>query len=184
MGRLVAYLVIGTVWVTALVVVGAYAGWTFVAVRAAGVASVADPALKGVPTELLARLVGGAVTRGPFEIVGLASMIVPALLALAVGTGAGRAAKPRMIATGIVAAALVAAVVSARASATLADASGAYWDAVKGRNAAMTGSARVTLDAAHGRAQSHYLTMTALAALSLATGAFALSRRASIASRA
>ena len=184
MGRFAAYLIIATAWLTTLLSVGAYAGWTFVAVKNAGVASVADAALKGVPAELLARFVGGAVTRSPFEIVGVASLIVPALLAALVGTGAGRMAKPSVLALALVAAALLAAVVSMRASVTLADASGAYWDAVKGRDSITIEPAKITLDSAHGRAQSYYLTMTGLAALSLATGAFALARRASIASRA
>ncbi len=176
MGRFTAYIIIATVWLTSLVVVGAYAGWTFVAVKNVGVAAVADPALKGVSHELLARFVGGAVTRAPFEIVGFASLIAPAVLALFVGTGFGRASKPSVLATGVVSASLLAAVVSIRASVTLAEASGTYWDAVKGRDTSAIESAKATLDSAHGRAQSYYLTMTGLAALALATGAFALAR--------
>ncbi len=177
MGRFATYLVLGTVWVTALVFVGAYAGWVFYALKGSGISSLETSAIQGLPRELLARWVGGLVTRMPFDAMATTSLIVPALMATLVGTGKGVSGKRSIVALVILAAALLCAIYSSNLSAEIVANSESYWGAVSLADAGAAGSAKRVLDATHGRAQSVYVAMTALAVLGTAVGAVALARR-------
>lgn len=188
MVRLAFFVAIASAWTAALVVVGAYAGWTFVAVKVAGVANVSDPAFAGVDPALLSRFVGGQITRMPFDVINWASILLPAILSSFVGgfpakLGAGTIRWWHRGALVALAAALLCAIVSVQTGFQLRGASAEYWAAVTGHNAAAAAIAKEALNAVHGRAQSIYFSLTGLAALSTLCGGAFLARRSAIISR-
>ncbi len=188
--RLAFFVAIASAWTAALTIVGAYAGWTFVAVKQAGVANLIDPAFVGVEPAMISRYVGGQITRMPFEAINIASIFLPAILAPLIG---GRPSLKLQVGSMLwlhrgvlvmLAAALLCAIFSVQLGFELRDASTQYWTAVVAHDAPVTSLAKDALDAVHGRAQSIYLSMTGVAALSAVSGAIFLTRRSAIISHA
>ena len=187
--RLAFFIAIASAWTAVLVVVGAYAGWTFVAMKQVGVASLSDTALATIEPALLSRYVGGQITRIPFEAVNITSIFLPAILASLIG---GRALKSQQVGSMlwlhrgvlvVLAAAIWCAFVSVQLGFKLNDASEQYWTAVVAHDASATSIAKDALDAVHGRAQSTYLSLVGLATLSTVLGATLLTRRSALISR-
>lgn len=183
--RLAFFVAIASAWTAALVVVGAYAGWTFVAMKQSGVANLIDPAFVGVEPAMISRYVGGQITRIPFDVISWVSVLLPAILASLVGgipakLEVGSARWLHRGALVVLAAALLCAIVSVQLGFELRGVSAQYWSAVVAHDAAVTSLAKDALDAVHGRAQSMYLSMTALVALSTVLGAIFLTRRSAI----
>ncbi len=193
--RFALFIAIGSAWVAALVLVGAYAGWTFVALQGVGVTQLSDPALTTLEPALgvvMARYVGGQITRVPFEIVNWVSVFLPAILATLVGgipakcigTEEGKRLRRWQLAAVIaIAVALLLAIMSLQSGIELRVRSGQYWITVGGNDAALIATAKATLDVAHGRAESIYLSLTGLSALSTVLGGVFIARRRSIVSR-
>ena len=184
--RLAFFIAIASAWTAVLVVVGAYAGWTFVAMKQVGVTSLSDTALATIEPALLSRYVGGQITRIPFEAVNITSIFLPAILASLIG---GRPLKSQQVGSmlwlhrGVLAAAIWCAFVSVQLGFKLNDASEQYWTAVVAHDASATSIAKDALDAVHGRAQSTYLSLVGLATLSTVLGATLLTRRSALISR-
>lgn len=185
--RLAFFVAIASAWTAALVVVGAYAGWTFVAMKQAGVTNLADPSFAGIEAEMLSRYVGGQITRMPFDVMSWSSIYIPALLSLFIG---GIPAQPlgpmRWLRRGVIAllgVAVLVAIALTMSGIELRDASAQYWAAVVAHDASAAALAKDALDAVHGRAQSIYLSMTGIASLSTVLGAVFLTRRSAIISR-
>ncbi len=187
--RLAFFIAIASAWTAVLLVVGAYAGWTFIAMKQVGVTSLSDSALAAVEPALLSRYVGGQITRMPFEAVNIASIFLPAILASLIG---GRPSKSQQVGSMlwlhrgvlvVLAAAIWCAFVSVQLGFKLSGASAQYWTAVVTHDVSVASIAKDGLDAVHGRAQSIYLSMTGLAALSTVLGGIFLSRRSALISR-
>ena len=187
--RLAFFIAIASAWTAVLVVVGAYAGWTFVAMKQVGVASLSDPALATIEPALLSRYVGGQITRMPFEVINMTSIFLPVILALLIG---GRSSKSQQLGSMlwlhrgvlvVLAAAIWCAFVSVQLGFQLSGASAQYWTAVVAHDASATSLAKDALDAVHGRAQSIYFSLMGLAALSTVLGATFLTRRSALISR-
>ena len=188
MSRAIWFVAIASAWTTALVVVGALAGWTFIAVQGAGITSVSDPRLQSADPILLARFVGGQITRAPFDIMVWVSLFVPPLLASMLGGTSAKIDWSRLawrrrtavIACGL---AFLCVVGSLLSSVQLREASHTYWDAIGGNiwlNLAAIDTAHDALFAIHTRARNLYVALVALAAATTVTGALFLTRRASL----
>lgn len=187
--RLAVFIAIASAWTAVLVVVGAYAGWTFVAMKQVGVTSLSDTALATIEPALLSRYVGGQITRIPFEAVNITSIFLPAILASLIG---GRHLKSQQVGSMlwlhrgvlvVLAAAICCAFFSVQLGFKLNEASEQYWTAVVAHDASATSIAKDALDAVHGRAQSTYLSLVGLATLSTVLGATLLTRRSALISR-
>ncbi len=187
--RLAFFIAIASAWTAVLVVVGAYAGWTFVAMKQVGVASLSDTAMATIEPALLSRYVGGQITRMPFEVINITSIFLPAILASLIG---GRPLKSQQVGSMlwlhrgvlvVLAAAIWCAFVSVQLGFKLNEASEQYWTAVIAHDASATSIAKDALDAVHGRAQSTYLSLVGLATLSTVLGATLLTRRSALISR-
>ncbi len=182
MARCSIFVALGAAWVAMLVVVGAYAGWVFVAVKSASVTAVAEPSLKGVAPDILARWVGGQVTRSPFSVAGIVSFVAPALLAALL---AGARGGPRITwQISLCAGALVVAIISHAQGVQLELASDAFWEALGGGKADAIVNAQAALSTSHARAQILFVTLIAFAVATTVAGAAHLTRRASLASAA
>ena len=185
MSRAIWFVAIASAWTTALVVVGALAGWTFIAVQGAGITSVSDPRLQSADPILLARFVGGQITRAPFDIMVWVSLFVPPLLASMLGGTSAKIDWSRLawrrrtavIACGL---AFLCVVGSLLSSVQLREASHTYWDAVAVGKPAEIDTAHDALFAIHTRARNLYVALVALAAATTVTGALFLTRRASL----
>jgi len=175
----------------ALLVVGAYAGWTFVAVKSAGIVALRDDSLARTDPALIWRFVGGEVTRMPFDVVIFASLFVPAILLSVQGGWRVTIAAHITQSTRwwnrasrlALAGAFLCAVMALQLSFQLLGASVAYSAVAAGANQDAVSVAKTALDAVHLSAERSYLALALLAALSTLCGAVFLTRRASIFSR-
>ncbi len=191
--RFAAIVAVGSAWVASLVVVGAYAGWTFAALAGAGLSGANGLNATGSDPALIWRFVGGQITRAPFEIISIASLVISAVMVSLVGGIPAKCIRAEgaralrywqrgaVIAIGL---ALLCAIVSIQSGFELRATSLLYWAAVGGNDAAAVLREKELLDAVHGRAQSVYFAMVGLAALSTVLGAIFVARRSSIVSRA
>lgn len=189
MFRLVGFVVIATAWTVALVIVGAFAGWTFVAVRSADVLAVGDPAMRGVDAALLTRFVGGRVTQVPFDLVTWASLLMPAVLISFIG---GTSAKidwtalrwRRGFALIALAIAFLCAIGSLEAGIRLRECAQAFWDVAPSGRQPEIEAANAALGAAHLHARNLFVALVVCAAATTLSGSLFLTRRTWLVSRA
>lgn len=182
MFRLVAFVAIATAWTVTLVIVAAFAGWTFVAVRSADVIAVGDPAMRSVDPALLTRFVGGRVTQVPFDLVTWASMLMPAVLISFIG---GKSAKIdwsalrwwRMFALITIALAFLHAIGLLDASIRLRECAQAFWEVAGSGRLAEIDAANAALGAAHLHARNVFMGLVVCAAASTVCGSLFLTRR-------
>ncbi len=175
----------------ALLVIGAYAGWTFVAVKSTGISALSDHLLARTDPALIWRFVGGEVTRMPFDVVIWASLFVPAILLSVQGGWRAKIAAhitqstrwwnraSRLALVGAFLCALSALLLSIQ----LRGASVTYWAVASGTDQEARDMAQSAMNAVHSNAERAYLALALLAALSTLCGAVFLARRASILSR-
>ncbi len=188
MFRLVAFVVIATSWTVTLVVVGAFAGWTFAAVRSAEVTAVGDPSMIGVDAALLTRFVGGRVTQVPFDVVTWASMLMPAVLISFIG---GTSAKidwtalrwRRWLALSVIALAFLCAIGSLEAGIQLREASQAFWEVAGSGRLTEIDAANDAVFAAHLHARNAFFGLVVCAAATTICGSLFLTRRTWLVSR-
>lgn len=175
----------------ALLVVGAYAGWSFVAVKSTGISALSDQSLARTDPGLLWRFVGGEVTRLPFELVIWASLFVPAISLSVQGGWRVKIAAHITQSTRwwnrasrlALAGAFLCAIYALQLSIDLRVESIAYWAVASGTNQEARDMAQSAMNAVHSSAERTYLALALLAALSTLCGAVFLARRASILSR-
>jgi hypothetical protein len=191
--RVACFALIGGAWSMALVCAGVAAGWVFIALRGAGLASLADQSLAAIPPERLSVFVGGQITRGMFDVVLWISLLMPAVLVTVLGGWSGKrfgllpARGAIWLQRGAVialSASLLAAIISLQLSLTLGSQSQSHWEAAASGDAAATASTRAVLDATHVSAERTYGALTLLAFIGTACGCAALVRRSALPSTA
>jgi len=187
--RVACFALMGGAWSMVLVCAGVTAGWVFVALRGAGLASLADQSLAAIPPDRLSVFVGGQITRAIFDVVLWMSLLMPAVLVTVLGgwsgkrfgglttTGTRWLQRSAVIALSV---ALLAAIASLQLSHTLAVQSQLHWEAAARSDGAATASTRAVLDATHVSAERTYGALTLLAFIGTACGCAALVRRSAL----
>ncbi len=188
MGRLIWFVALSIAWVVTLVIVAAFAGWTFSAVSSARVVEVSDPMMRGVDAHWLVRFVGGRVVQVPFDIVSWTSVFMPAILISLLG---GTSAKidwslvrwRRRCALVALSLAFLCAITSLEAGIRVREASHMFWECAGSVDAARIEVADDALFAAHFHARNLYVALIGCAAATAIAGSLFLARRALLVSR-
>lgn len=189
--RFALYIATGSAWTMSLLIIGAYAGWTFVAVKSVGISALSNHLLARGDPEQIPRYVGGEITRMPFDVAIWSSVFIPPILLSMQGGWRGlrvaqimpptrwwnRASRLALVG------AFLSALYALQLSIDLRAASIAYWSVASGADQQARDMVESALIKVHTSAERAYLAIALLAALSTVCGAVFMALRASILSR-